>query len=313
MSFVEALQKVKGQFSYAEETVDFKTRPTNIDQFLALESLELPMPEKDAENIYAPGGGRVPVYSTTKRKWTLNGSFSYRVQNGDFLGAILGKCATSGSDPYEHLISVDDILSFGVAYGIDAAADVITEFLGCKVDQGTLKAGEDDQELKCDIDFKACVPSDGSSLETVTPITTIPYVLKEGAFSSTALYTGTKARIFSFEAIIKNNLKEIYVPGNFYPYDLIPGYQEYELKLNVGLEDDAEWDEIIDATDKSYDYSMLFTRGTDDDLTISGNAKLKSSPWAIDDNDIRAELALLPYSLGIEVNDSIDVYSFTPA
>ena len=313
MSFAEALQKVLGQFSYAEEDVAFKTRPTNIDQPLVIDSLELPMPDKDAENVYAPGGGRVPVYSTTNRKWTLDGNFSYRVQNGDFLGAILGKCATSGSDPYEHLITVDNIKSFAIAYGVDAAADVILEFLGCKVDQATLKASEDDLKLVCDIDFKACVPSDGSSLESVSHSAVVPYVLKQGTFTSTSFYSGAKARIHAFEVIIKNNLKEIYVPGNFYPYDLVQGYQEYELKLNVGLEDDVEWNEIIDDTDKSYDYSMLFNRGTDDDLTISGNCKLKSSPWSVDENDIRAELSFLPYTLGIEVNDSIDVYSFTSA
>lgn len=312
MSFVESLQKVKGQFSYEEET-EFKTRPTNIDQFLALDSIDLPMPDKDAESVYAPGGGRVPIYSTTNRKWTLDGSFSYRVQNGQFLGAAIGKCATTGSDPYEHLLSVDQIPSWGMAYGIDAAADVIAEFLGCKVDQATLKASEDDLKLVCDIDFKACKPADGASLESVSPLATVPYVLKQGTFTSTSFYTGAKARIYGFEAIIKNNLKEIYAPGNFYPYDLVNGYQEYELKLNVGLEDDAEWDEILDATDKTYDYSMLFNRGTDDDLTISGNAKLKSSPWNVDENDIRAELVFLPISLGIEVNDSIATYSFTPA
>ena len=310
MSFVPALKRVAGQFTYAEEDVAFKTRPTNIDSELIVTSLELPIPVKDAEAVYAPGGGRGPIYVTTKRKWNLDGNFSYRVQDGDFLGAIFGICNTEGSSPYTHTITIADLKSFATAYGVDAAADVITEFLGCKVDTGVLKVTDEDYELVCDIDYKACVPSDGASLETYTPNTIIPYVLKEGAFSSTALYTGAKARIYGFELTVKNNLKEIFTQGTFYPYDLVEGYQEYELKVTVGLEDDAEWDEIIDTTDKTYDYSMLLTRGANDTLTISGNAKLKGAPFKIDENDIRAELDLVPITAQVVVVDSIQNYAF---
>ena len=309
MSFNAALKKVKGQFSYEEESTP-KTRPTNIDNWLTLESLDLPIPVRDIENTYAPGGGRTPVYATGKRNWELSGSFDFKVQNGDFLGAILGICVTTGSDPYTHTIDTSDLPYFSIAYGVDAATDVILEFLGCKVNVGTLTASKDEQDLKCSVEVMACKPNDGSSLETLTPITTKPYVFKEGAFTATNLYASAKARINSFEIKISNNLEVEPAPTQYYPYDLVEGYQEYEMKLNVTLEDDTEWDEIIDDTDKTYAYSMVFTRGTSDTLTISGDAKLKTEPWDIDQNAIKADLEFIPSSVTIEVVDSIAAYSF---
>jgi len=311
MSFTEALKKVRGQFSYETEGATPKDRPTNILQWLTLESLDLPIPSRDIENTYAPGGGRSPVYSTGKRNWELTGSFDFKVQNGDFFAAILGQCVTVFNDPdYDHTITVADLPYFSIAYGVDAATDVILEFLGCKVNSATIKASKDEQDLLCSVEMMACIPSDGSALESLTPITTKPYVFKEGAFTATNIYASAKARINSFEITVNNNIEVEPAPSIYYPYDLVEGFQEYELKLNVTLEDDVEWDEIIDDTDKEYDYSMVFTRGTNDVLTISGTAKLKAQPWDIDQNAIKADLEFIPSSVTFLFNDLITAYNF---
>jgi hypothetical protein len=310
MSFSEGYKKVEAQFSYYEETTP-KTRPTNIDTWLTLESEPTPpLPEKDAKAYYAPGGGRAPVFATTKRKWQLPGNFSYLVQDGEFIGAIMGICVTTGADPYTHTNDKANLPWFSTQTAWDSTADLIMEFLGCKVDTATFKASDEAPELICDVDYKACVPSDGSTLESLTPITTVPYVFKEGVFSSTSLYTGARARIHGFESKVSNNLKEVYAPGQFWPYDLVEGYQEYELKLTAGIEDDAEWDELIDATDKTYDYSYLMTRGADDTFKISGNAKLIKAPYNLGENDLRAELFFLPISKTVTIVDSTATYQF---
>jgi len=215
------------------------------------------------------------------------------------------------NDPdYDHTITVADLPYFSIAYGVDAATDVILEFLGCKVNSATIKASKDEQDLLCSVEMMACIPSDGSALESLTPITTKPYVFKEGAFTATNIYASAKARINSFEITVNNNIEVEPAPSIYYPYDLVEGFQEYELKLNVTLEDDVEWDEIIDDTDKEYDYSMVFTRGTNDVLTISGTAKLKAQPWDIDQNAIKADLEFIPSSVTFLFNDLITAYNF---
>lgn len=318
MSYAEPLLAQDVQFSWEPEAT-YKTRPTNINNWIRVlqGSLELPMPVRETEEIYAHGAGRVPNYVNDYKKWGLDGSFSYEVVTGEFLGAIFGKVVTSGADPYEHLITILDSMHPSFAVQVAAlqpnTANVIQEYLGCRVSTATFKAAEDSETLLCDVEFMAAKPQDGgASEETVPTNTDPPFHFKQGLLSSTALWGGAKARVHDVEWKINLNPKPTYVSGGeYYPYDIVPGKVSFgELKVGIGLEDDTEWDEIVGTPGTLYDYSYVFTRGTDDDLTVSGNAKLKSSPWKLDEHDIRAALVLTPQTMAMEVNDSIATYPF---
>lgn len=318
MSYVEPLLAQDVQFAWEPEAT-YLTRPTNINNFIKVEqgTLELPMPVRETEEVYAHGSGRVPNYVNDQKKQTLDGAFSYEVVTGEFLGAIFGKVVTTGTDPYEHIITVLD--SMHPSFAVQAAAlqpntaNVIQEYLGCRVSAATFKSSEDSERLMCDVEYMAAKYQDGGTTEeTVAADTNPPFTFKEGAISSTALWTGAKARVHDIEWKINLNTKPSYAAGyEYYPYDILPGKVSFgELKLVIGIEDDTEWDEILAAPGTVYDYSVLFNRGTNDDLTVSGNAKLKSGPWKLDEHEIRADLVLVPETMAMEVNDSIAAYPF---
>jgi hypothetical protein len=310
MSFNQAAKKTHGQFSYEDEGATPKVRPTNIDRTLTLESLDVPIPSREAESVFAPGGGRAPIYVTTKRKWTIDGSFTYKVQNGEFIGAIMGITATTGADPYDHDATVADLPYWSSAYALDEATDIIYEFLGCKVNTATFKTSGADQKLVCDVAFMGCKPVKGTTVETLTPITLSEYVFKEGSFSISTMYAAAKARVHEFSLTVNNNLEEEPAPGQQYPYDLVEGYQEYEMTLGVTVENTEEWDEFVDETDPTYTFTAVFTRGASDTITFTGDCKLKGGPLDIDQNAIKQSLEFVPIDVTITTVDSTAAYPF---
>ena len=82
------------------------------------------------------------------------------------------------------------------------------------------------------------------------------------------------------------------------------------MKVTVGVEDGTEWDEIIGAPGTRHDFSYLFDRGTNDTLEIAGFAKLKTPKYSVDNNDIRADLILIPDQVSVEVIDTTEVWPF---
>jgi hypothetical protein len=305
-------------FSWEEETT-YKTRPTNIDRYLRIEhgSLEPPFPKREVADVHAHGGGWAPQYVDDYRKVEYPGRFSFEVITGEFLGCILGKVVTTGSDPYEHTMTVSDGIpgSFALQTPILAAGgNVIPEFLGCRIITATFNVGEDSEKLMCDIDMLACKAQDGGATpETVTTSTAEPFLFKGGVFSSTQLYAGAKARIHDVEMKVNRNAKSNYAGGNGYePYDILPGKCSFgEMKVTIGLEDDTEWDELLSLVTtpgQEYDYSYVVTRGTNDDITFSGNAKIKPNTIKADEHDLRMDLILIPRTFQILVEDSIATY-----
>lgn len=318
MSYAEPLLAQLTDFSWAAETT-YKTRPTNIDQWLRVAhgDLEIPMPIRETEVIHAHGGGRAPQFVNDYKKWTLDGAFPFEVITGEFLGAIFGKVVTTGSDPYIHTITVLDGMPGSFAIQVPflqpSTANVIQEYLGCRVSAATFKAGEDSETLMCSPEFMAAKPQDGgASPETVTKSTAPAFHFKQGILNSTAMWAGAKARVHDVEMKVNLNTKANYVSGGeYYPYDILPGKVDFgETKLTIGIEDDTEWDEIIGVPGTIYDYEYEFTRGANDIITFSGTAKLKSVPYAVDEHDIRADMILIPISMQIVVEDSIATYPY---
>lgn len=317
MSYTEPYLSTLTQVSWGEEDVAYKTRPTNIDEYIRLVGKpDMPWPLREVETVHAFSHGRAPAYVNDQQKWKMDGTFPMEVVSGEFFGAVFGLCVTTGSDPYTHTFNISDAMpkSFAVQYGIPGTANLIPEFLGCRAGKAMFKSSEDSEKLLCDIDYMAAKPANGSSIETITTTATPPFNRKQGVFSSTALYTGARARVHGFELPININIKPNYVQGDsYYPYEILPGKADFgELKLTVGLEDNTEWDEIFDDTKPGtiYDYEQLYTRGANDTLKFSGNAKLKGAPPELTDEDIRAVLTLVPITCTLEVVDSVAAYPF---
>jgi len=316
MSYVTPYISPQVQSSWGEETT-YKTRATNINQFVRILDQEIPLPEVETEVVHAPGGGRKPHYVNDYKKWNMEGSMSLEIFKGEFLGAVLGTVVTTGSDPYTHTYTVTDLQlpSFSMQHALKKSGtdSLIFEFLGCKVSQCNLKMSEENEKLIADINYLPTIVQDGgTTYETVTPVTSEPFIFKKGSFSSTSLYAGAKARVHDFELGINNNLKPNYASGyNYYPYDIVEGKTLFDdMKVTIGLEDDTEWDELIGDPGTSHDFSYVFTRGANDTLTISGSAKMKSMPLDIGENDIRATLTLVPSTVTIVIVDSNATYAF---
>lgn len=311
MSFVEAVPISQGQLTYGVEETTPKVRSASLDIPLVLsKEPTLPLPEKEYEEVWGNHADRAPLWVTTNRKWALNGSIPFRVQNGDFLGAIFGASASVFDDPETtHTIGKGTLPWFSMAYAWDLSTDLLAEFLGCKVNKGTLSCSGEEQPMICEAEIMSCIPQEGSSIESFSYLSTQPYTFKTGVLSSTSLYTGAKARFHDFSLTIDNQIEALYA-GDYYPYDLVEGGQKYELTAKVGVEDNTELTEIIDATNKSYDYSMVFTRGATDTLTISGNASLPKVPFDLSGNSLMAELFFVPVSCQIVVVDLITAYTF---
>jgi hypothetical protein len=314
MAYQESLLSSTLAFSYAKETT-YKTRPTNIDSWLRVKTHDVPIPVRETTPEYAHGAGREPQYVNDWQKWVLAGKFTYEVVTGEFLGAILGSNSVVGTDPYTHTMVATNqfIPSFSVqAPIVKSGSDVIMEFLGCRVNAATLKVSESDEKLMCDIDYLAATPSDGSSVESPVESIGEPFMFKKGVLSSTSLYGGAKARVYDFEAKIDNKCNPDHVSGyEYYPYDIVPGHVEYgELKATIGVDDDTEWDECIGAPGTLHDFSYLFTRGANDTLKISGTGKRAGSPFDFSNNNVRADLTLIPVSMEFEVVNSTPTFEF---
>lgn len=317
MSYTEPLLASQHQISWGEEDVAYKTRPTNIDQYVRLHSEpELPVPVRETEVMHAPGHGRVPAYVLDELKKKLSGTLPLEVITGQFFGAIFGLCVTTGSGPdWIHTFNLTNNMpkSFAVQSAFLATANVVKEFLGCRVNTATLKTAEDNERLLCDVDYLAAKAQDGgATAETVTTNRDRPFLFKEGAFSSTSIYSGAKARIHDFELPINLNCEPNYCGGQGNdPYDILPGKADYgEMKVTVGIEDDIEWDEILSDAGTRHDFSYLFTRGTNDTLTINGYGKLKTPKYKVATHDIRADLQLVPDEVTIVIVDTTEVWPF---
>jgi hypothetical protein len=318
MSYAVPLLAQQTGFAWGEEAVAFKTKAAALTEYLRVLSHKPPVPVREYEEVWAHGHGFEPAYVNDEKRWKNEGSFQFEVVNGRILGGILGTVVTTGADPYEHLITIKQGMppsfSVSVPFISPDSANVIMEFLGCRFNTFKFKSTEDDETLKIDADYMACIPQDGGvTPPSVSLSTAAPFVAKQGVFSSTSMYATAKARVYDFEFNINRNLKPVYGHGNeFYPYDIVPGKTSYsDLILKVGLEDDTEWDEIIGPPGTIYDYAMLYTRGANDDLKISGNAKYVGMPLEIEEHEVRANLQLVPYGTAtIEVNDSDATYPF---
>jgi len=306
------------QLSWGEETA-YLTRPTNINQYLRLHSAPtFPDPVREIEVVHAPGHGRGPAYVNDQMKWALDGTLPFEVITGEFFGAIFGLCVTTGSSPWTHTFNLSAAMpkSFAVQIAwLMSGNNLVQEYLGCRASKATFKASEDSERLLCDVDYLAAKPQDGGDTEeTITTNINPPFMFKTGVFSSTALYTGAKARIYSFELPINLNAKANYAGGyQYYPYEILPGKADFgELKLTIGIKDDVEWNEIYDPTKAGtvYDYEYLLTRGASDTCKFSGNAKLKSGPITADEHDVRRDLILVPYTCTVEVVDTTEIYPF---
>jgi hypothetical protein len=318
MAYVEPLLAQLTAFSWKEE-VTYKTRPANIDRWLRVHQgdLSLPFPVRETEVVHAHGAGRGPNWINDYKKQTVEGSFSFEVITGEFFGAIFGAVSTGAGPPYTHTITLLDAMpgSFGIQVPFlqPNTANVIAEFLGCRVSAATFKVGEDSETLMCDVEFQGAVYQDGgTSEETVSTSVAAPHHFKQGVLSSTAMWGGAKARIHDVELKVNVNTKPNYVGGNeYYPYDILPGKLDFgEAKFTVGIEDDTEWDELIGAPGTEYDFSYVFTRGANDTITFSGNGALKQVPFAVDEHDIRADLVLVPRTMQVVVEDTILLYPY---
>ncbi len=318
MSYTEPLLASQHQISFGDEGSSYKVRPTNIDQYIRLHSEpELPVPERNTEIIHAPGHGRGPAYVNDEMQRNMAGTLPLEVITGKILGIVFGLCVSTGSGPdYIHTFNISNAMpkSFAVQSAfLKTGANVVKEFLGCRANTATLKTAEDNERLLCDIDYFAAKSQDGgATAETVTTNRNTPFMFHHGAFSSTSLYAGAKARVHDFELPINLNCKPNYAGGQGNdPYDILPGKADYgEMKVTVGIEDDTEWDEINLVGGTRHDFSYLFNRGTNDTLTISGYGKLKTPKYKIEDHDIRADLILVPDVATVVIVDTTEVWPF---
>lgn len=318
MSYVEPRMAWNLQVGWEEES-SYRTRPTNINRYIrCYNPPTAPIPMREIEEVHAPGHGRAPAYINDQQRQEMKGTLPIEIVSGEIIGAIFGKVITTGSSPYTHTYNISNTMpgSFATQYALVKSGDsLVKEFLGCRVDSALFKSSEDGMRLLCDIGYFAAKAQDGGTVEeTISTNIDPPFNFKEGVLSSTQLYSGAKARIHGFELPIALNCKPNYVGGYGYqPYEILPGKASFgELALDVGIEDDTEWDEIYDETKvgTAYDFSYLFTRGSNDTISFAGNAKLKHCEEKYEEHDVRARMIFNSYTLTVVVVNSTATFPF---
>jgi len=254
---------------------------------------------------------------------TLTGSIPIVLQNGKILAMLLGKCVTTGTDPYTHAITAEQILPSMCIEAVmnDGTADFLRYFRGVKVSGGRLSA-EEEGELKLVLDIEAAYAEASSNTKsTLAPVTTKPYSFHQG---SCTFWGTTFARVLNWSIDIKRALKPrryIQATNGAFPYEINEGARDIELTATIVAADDVgsgthgteAMVELLSPTAAGFDISLLLTRGASDTITISNptakKCHLKTAPHPLTmAEDSPIEISILMKGVEISVVDSIATY-----
>jgi hypothetical protein len=153
---------------------------------------------------------------------SLSGSIPFLPQNGKVLAMMLGKCATTGTDPYTHAITAEQILPSMCIEAVmnDGTADFLRYFRGVKISGGRLSA-EEEGELKASIDIEAAYAEASTDAKsTLGAVTTKPYSFHQGACT---FWGTTFARVLNWSIDVKRSMKPrryVQATNGAFPYEL---------------------------------------------------------------------------------------------
>lgn len=305
------------QLSWKQETAfkEVTVQAAQTEVFgLLKDDVTLPDPDVNYD-CYAVIGGDRDVSACDELEIVCEGSIPMILQNGELLAMLMGKCTTTGSDPYTHTITGTNTLKSMCMEAIlnDGTNDFIRYFRGTKINKGTLEAAEKER-LKFSIDvITAIAEKTAQTRSTITLLTTKPYFFYQGVLS---LWGTEFARLKSFSLSVDNMLSpEWYIQSTTgqYAHEINAQERAYEMKCTVVVDDTTIFDHI--GTDTAFDIDLTFTRtAASDTLQIKNptakKCNLKSAPHILpaSGGNIPVELTIIPRGMEFVVIDAIATY-----
>ena len=260
-----------------------------------------------------------------KSHYVIMGMYGLVLQNGVPLWAVMGKSSTAGADPYTHTITPttdgSPIPSFTLNHEQKGSAtNEEYQFMGCKFDSLALVHDMKDAPfLMARIEVRGLGAQDGIALtnDPTLPATanTDPYV----ELTRTWDVGGTPVSIAGLQSVeinIANGLTPKYSldwSANSYvgmwPYVLLEN-QRKEYRISMQLHPNTierrMWDSLISSTTE-ITTTLKWTRSANDYIKVTAIGPVtKHEKKTPDTGDaLIEEVEIIPYSMSIEVKDSI--------
>lgn len=290
--------------------------------------------------------------SLSEARYVVSGSnpyvLNYPLSYDHATGVAIKKYGTVGSPPTYYTHTITDGLSLSPIQlavdntDTDGTVALMRRYIGCKVGRASLAASEGgtlrmawDEILGRTMAFKdasasATVPFYSANVATVTPSfpTTDPYYFSQGALT----FAGQSwCRVRDFTLDVSNSVEPKYYlcstsVANRVPYELLEGRKEWAIKTTVDITDADFYLDLLrmgtySSAFSGFDISLVFTRGSNDTITITapgttaaegGDSQgcfIRRAPHNIEEAPIiSVPLEIVTRSVKITVVDSIMVY-----
>lgn len=319
------LKSDRASLSFGEELSGFGSGSSSTVMWLGIvPGADLPDPEIDFQRRYAIGANRDPLLYTEGKHSLGPTTFDVDVQNGRFLKYFFGDCssqngATSGT--YKHtMVGKSEIpsIQLDAAYlNTDSEIGFTRNYVGMKVNSVELKSDAEGL-LTASIEvIGSKVEKNRVSAQTVTALTTGPYIFHHGSFE---FWGATVSKIVDFSLRGNNQLKAkwyIRSPDGKYAGGVYETAREYELDATVDIDNDDIFDNLINAS--GCDAVITFTNPEGISLNGYTSSYLKltcagcvmpSAPHGIPDDkgEVPVAMKFLPKSVSVEEVNGIQRY-----
>lgn len=283
------------------------------------EAVSLPDPVVDWTSIYTIGGNR-DAHFITEGAWDMRGTIPFTMQSAKILSMVWPNEAYTANTPSSgfntHVLTAgtwDPSMAIEVQYAKQGGTPTFYRYYsGVKIDRATFTADEKGF-LKASFDVIAMnAAKTTNSASSITTATTHPYKWYHGAVS--VLGVGM-AEITSFSLEVRKNLDPKYFFSTINakkPSTIIPGREEYELKVGLIATDTTLFDELVSGTADGTTAIMIFTRTSGEDTLrfTMANCQVISAPHGLPATEgyIPVELTLIPKTVTVQAEDATTEY-----
>lgn len=246
-------------------------------------------PNKNNQNwidILAAGTETIDVATKEQGLEAFGGVLSYVPQNWQFLKFVLCKQSSdvtdSGSSPTTHTFTNTEagLMSFSLERAIQATTDRVRTYEGCQVNSYSLAWDSTGvgNFLEASVDIVAEDANPSTSTTALTPYATEGF---KPRFTTLTLEGSTVSYLKSGTFTINNDLTD----GRYANQSLarlreqgVPQVRKYSLSAVAHYTDDTFWDMFDSADVLGSTNTLVFERGTNDNLTVTFTGAYLETP-----------------------------------
>lgn len=208
------------------------------------------------------------------------------------------------------------IEAFYAASASSSASDFLRQFTGCAVQSGEITINNE-EELTVSLEYIAMGVSTGTSqTEDPTVPSRDPWLFHDVA-SNLTLFGTSFARVNDFSLSVTNNLQD----GRYLedteapdPFEILYGMTEYELSVNITVDDDTIYQELIGQSSSPFTAEIEFEKASSgENLRITcENCDIESAPHDIpaEEQTVDVDVSIIPESVTVKVEDTTESSSY---